>query len=963
MTGGFGAQLIAHRRRVGITQQELAQRAGISVRALRDIEQGRVKQPHAQSLRRLTAVLGDRAGGERAVRISVLGPLLVHRAGEPVDPGPAMQRRLLGLLALQANEAVSREEIVDFLWGNRIPTTYPNLIHTYVARLRKLLDDDDGRLSRAGSGYRLTLTTEQCDLLEFLDATEGADEDAYDRALALWRGPVLSDVDPGLAQHPAAVAAVRQRTTAVLAHADLAIRRGAHQQALRRLWEALQTDPLHEGVNARIMLALAASGQRVAALRLFKDVSTQLDESLGIAPGPELEGVYLRILRQESGQAEIGSALVPAQLPPDPATFSGRGAHLRELDAQLSLTGGRAAVTVISGTAGVGKTSLAVHWAHRVRHRFGDGQLFFNLHGHSESAPRTAGDALNSFLQALGVPPAAIPLDVDTRGALLRSMLADRRVLLVLDNAVSAEQVRPLIPANPNCAVVVTSRNDLSGLRVRDDARVLRLDVLTHAEATDLLRTLVGGEPDTVDELAGLCAHLPLALRIAAANVGLGAYESVADYTAALRDGNRLRELSVSGDSTSAVHAAFALSYAALEPRAARAFRLLGLVPGADIGLPAAATLLGVPVEEAAATLDQLVAAHLVQRRARERYHFHDLLRLFAAQRCVEEDDEGEREHAEQRLLLHYLHSAHHATSSRYPGMLRLCDIPSFVTAATAAPPPDDWLEVERANLSAMVQHTAEHGPRMGAWLLTDVLRGFLSRTYDVQTWGAMSLAGLAAAEAEDDQRAAAAMHYSAGAAAQYCLCDTGIAEEHLDRAQRMFRGLGATHGRAAALDSLGMVHHKAGRAEQAVQALTESLDLCRRERFAVGTARVLCDLGMVTAGTAVAFDHLAEALSLAGLLADRHIEGNALHNLGHAHWRMGRFDDAMREYRRALELREEIGDAEGRGTTLDAIGTLLHATGNPTTGRRYWYEALVTLEGIGHPVAEEIRARLTDLR
>ncbi|MGX7826620.1 BTAD domain-containing putative transcriptional regulator [Actinokineospora sp. 24-640] len=961
MTGGFGAQLIAHRRRVGITQQELAQRAGISVRALRDIEQGRVKQPHAQSLRRLTAVLGDQTGSERAVRVSVLGPLLVRRAGEAVDPGPAMQRRLLGLLALQANEAVSREEIVDFLWGNRIPATYPNLIHTYVARLRKLLDDE-GRLSRAGSGYRLTLATEQCDLLEFQAATVDADEDAYDQALALWRGPVLSDVDPGLAQHPAAVAAVRQRTTAVLAHADLAIRRGAHQQALRRLWEALQTDPLHEGVNARIMLALAASGQRVAALRLFKDVSTQLDESLGIAPGPELEGVYLRILRQESGQAEIGSALVPAQLPPGPATFSGRAAHLRELDAQLSLTGGRAAVTVISGTAGVGKTSLAVHWAHRVRHRFSDGQLFFNLHGYSESAPRTAGDALNSFLQALGVPPAAIPLDVDTRGALLRSMLADRRVLLVLDNAVSAEQVRPLIPANPNCAVVVTSRNDLSGLRVRDDALILRLDVLTHAEATDLLRALVHGEPDTVDELARLCAHLPLALRIAAANVCLGAYESVADYTAALRDGNRLRELSVSGDSTTAVHAAFALSYAALDPRAARAFRLLGLVPGADIGLPAAATLLGMSVEEAAGTLDQLVAAHLVQRRARDRFHFHDLLRLFAAQRCVEEDDDAEREHARQRLLLHYLHSAHHATSSRYPGMLRLCDIPPFVTAA-AAPPPDDWLEAERANLSAMVQHMAEHGPRMGAWLLTDVLRGFLWRTYDVQNWETMSLAGLAAAEAENDQRATAAMHYSAGAAAQYCLCDTGIAEERLERAQQLFRELGATHGRAAALDGLGMVHHKAGRAEQAVKALGEALDLCRRERSAAGTARVLCNLGEITAGTAVAFDHLAEALSLAGLLADRHIEGHALHNLGYAHWRAGQFDDAMRDYRRALELREEIGDTEGRGTTMDAIGTLLCATGNPTTGRRYWYEALVTLESIGHPVAEEIRARLADLR
>lgn len=626
-------------------------------------------------------------------------------------------------------------------------------------------------------------------------------------------------------------------------------------------------------------------------------------------------------------------------------------------------------MSVISGTAGVGKTALAVHWSHHVRHRFTDGQLFYNLHGYSDNASKTAADALTSFLLALGVSPANVPLDVDTRLSLFRSMTANRPMLLMLDNATSPDQVRPLIPANPHSAVVVTSRNDLSGLKVHDDALIVELDVLSDEEATALLTKVLGADipttsPDIVDELARLCARLPLALRIAAANISRGPYSTVNDYVAALREGNRLTELAIDGTSNAAVEAAFALSYTALPAPAARLFRLLGLVPGSDVSLQAVAALAGISGTETAPMLEQLVRAHLVQRRSRDRYQMHDLLRLFATQRCAAVDGEHERDNARTRLLEHYLDTAQRATSILYPGMLRLCGLPEKAPATwPTTPAPAAWLEVERANLAASVHHAAERGPKAIAWQLTDVLRGYLWRNYDVSTWSAMARAGLEAAQGEGDQQAEAAMHYSLGAASRYGLRDFHSAWQHLEEAQQMFRILGVRDGQAAALDSLGMVLHQAGKTDRALVALGESLELCRQEGFLVGQAKVLCNLGLV-AGDIGRFEdatqYLAEALSLAHRLRDRHLEAMAQHNLGQACQRHGQFSQAMQHYERALDIRDDIGDAEGKATTLDNLGILLQATGQHASGRRYWHQAVAILEEIGHPRAVEVRSRLS---
>ncbi len=1003
----LGDLLLAYRKRAGITQQELAGRAGVSIRTLRDIEQGMVQRPHARSVRKLVEAAGLSAAelellpaaGPRqkdpALRIELLGPLTLRVHGRAVDLKPPMQRRLLGLLTLQANHVVTHPDIIDFLWGEEIPDTYPNLVHTHVSRLRRFFDGlgvGEELISRTGAGYRLTLATGQSDLLTFTDlATKAAAahrvagepeeaERAYQKALALWRGQTLADLAPHALHHPVVVAVSQQRLTTVLDYADLALDRGHHEAALQRLREVAHAEPLHEGLNARILLALAASGERAAALRLFSDLRDRLRDSLGIQPGPELQGAYLRTLRRQAGAAApqpdqrpsgLRADHVPAELPPDIATFTGRNRQVSELNAYLADVDGHptaARVSVISGTAGVGKTALAVHWSHHVRHRFPDGQLFYNLHGYSDHASRTAADALTGSLLALGVSPANVPLDVDARLALFRSMTANRRMLLMLDNATSPDQVRPLIPANPHSAVVVTSRNDLSGLKVYDDALIVELDTLSDEEAAALLTKVLGPNhttsPEIVAELARLCARLPLALRIAAANISRGAYGTVTDYVTALREGNRLTELAIDGTRNAAVEAAFALSYTALPPPAARLFRLLGLVPGADVSLEAVAALAGTSGSATAAMLDHLVRAHLVQRRSPQRYQMHDLLRLFAAQRCAAVDDEHERDNARTRLLTYYLDTAQRATSILYPGMLRLCGLPEPPAATwPATSGPAAWLEVERANLAASVHHAAERGPKAIAWQLTDVLRGYLWRNYDVSTWAAMARAGLEAAQGEGVQQAEAAMHYSLGAAYRYGLRDFHSAWRHLEQAQRMFRILGVRDGQAAALDSLGMVLHQAGETDRALAALGASLDICRQQGFLVGQAKVLCNLGLVLGGAGrfeEATRHLTEALSLAHRLHDRHMEAMAQHNLGQACQRHGLFGQAVQHYERALEIRDDIGDAEGKATTLDDIGTLLQATGQHASGRSYWRQAVAILEDLGHPRAVEVRARLS---
>jgi DNA-binding SARP family transcriptional activator/DNA-binding XRE family transcriptional regulator len=395
----LGGMLRAYRIRRGLTQEELSLRAGVSVRAVRDIERGRVRRPRKDSVQRLAAAVGldpatlDAPPEPERLEIKLLGPLTVYHGDAPVDAGPLQQRCVLALLGLRPNQTVDQEEIIDVLWGAHPPATSRNMVHAYVSRLRKLLRQDAALITGGDGGYRLTVDGDQLDVLRFdelvAQAQAAADptaaQDLYAEALACWRGPVPADLPARLQQHPAAMALARRRVDAVLAYANLALAAGRHQRAVDQLEPLTAEEPLHEGAHALLMLALAGAGRRAAALDLFAEVRGRLVEELGLEPGPELRDAQARVLRGELPVAAVRPA--PAQLPVDVVGFTGRADQLARLDDLLSTdAAGAVVITAIAGMAGVGKTALAVHWAHRVADRFADGQLYVNLQGHTSGS-------------------------------------------------------------------------------------------------------------------------------------------------------------------------------------------------------------------------------------------------------------------------------------------------------------------------------------------------------------------------------------------------------------------------------------------------------------------------------------------------------------------------------------------------------------------------------------------------
>ena len=444
--------------------------------------------------------------------------------------------------------------------------------------------------------------------------------------------------------------------------------------------------PLDEQVHAQLMVALYRTGRQADALSVYRRLRRTLAEELGIDPGQALRELETAILRQDPSldtpapaialRPAAPAALVPAQLPPTVAAFAGRSTELASLDAILPRQGqggpgqdAAVVISVIAGTAGVGKTALAVHWAHRVAARFPDGQLYVNLRGFDPCGPAAdPAQALRGFLDAFALPPERIPASLDAQMALYRSLLAGKRVLVVLDNARDAEQVRPLLPGSPGCLAIVTSRNHLTGLIATQGAHPLDLDLLTPAEARELLARRLGtgragGEPEAVDEIIAGCAGLPLALTIAAARAATSPGFPLDVFAAELREASRVLDPFDAGDVATDVRAVFSWSYRALSPDAARLFRLLSLHPGPDITVTAAASLAGIPAARARALLAELTRGHLLAEPRPGQYAFHDLLRAYATEQTHAHDDDDARRSAAGRVLDHCLHAAHAAAT------------------------------------------------------------------------------------------------------------------------------------------------------------------------------------------------------------------------------------------------------------------------------------------------------------
>ncbi|NUT90785.1 MAG: AfsR/SARP family transcriptional regulator, partial [Saccharothrix sp.] len=665
------------------------------------------------------------------VELTLLGEVTLRVDGRVVDLGPARQRCVLAALAVDAGQLVSTDVLVQRVWGERVPHRDRATLHTYLSRLRRLGAD----IVRRPGGYVLAVHERAVDLHRFRASRAAG---ALTEALALWRGEPLAGLDGEWVE----TVRDRWRLERLAARLDLFDARLAAGEGVALVAElaALAAEhPLDERVAGQYLLALHRAGRSADALTHYLRLRDRMVDELGTEPGSALRDLHKRILDADPALVVPARATtpVPRQLPAAPRHFTGRDAELAALTATLDAAepGSTTVISAIAGSGGIGKTWLALHWAHRNADRFPDGQLFVDLRGFSpDGEPMRPGVALRGFLQALGVEAGRVPVDPHAQSALFRSLVTDRRMLVVADNARDADQVVPLLPGGGSCTVLVTSRSHLRGLVTGHGAHHLALDVLTDADARALLTSRLG--PDRVDdpataELVRLCGGFPLALGIVASHAQTRPGLALADLAAELR-GLGLGALDDT-DPTASLPCVLSWSLDALPPDRARAFALLGTAPGADIGPPAAARLLGLSTAEAEAVLCDLEQASLLTRDAVGRYRLHDLVRRYAAG-LVEDRVPGLR-----RVLDFYTDTAVSADRLVYPHRASTPFGPPAVEPAF----PDDvtamaWFDTEHANLLAAQQTAIAHGWHETVWALAwavtayHQLRGYLQVRLDV---------------------------------------------------------------------------------------------------------------------------------------------------------------------------------------------------------------------------------------
>ncbi|MEU8510602.1 BTAD domain-containing putative transcriptional regulator [Kitasatospora sp. NPDC048722] len=735
--------------------------------------------------------------------IRLLGPVeLTLGTGAPTAVGGAQRRAVLALLALELNRTVPVERLVELLWEDEPPAHPKAALQGHIAALRKLLAGSPFELTTRSPGYHLTGDPAAVDALaaEELGARAAAtDDDAtaaalLERALRLWQGAALADLP---ATVPAAVLARRldgTRTELLAAWARRLLRLGRGYAAVPALEQAVAADGLSEPVAALLVHCLHRSGRTAAALEAYHRTRARLAEELGIRPGRELQQALSDVLAGEEPEEEPAEpptpapSAVPDQLPTPARGFVGREAEGRWLDAQCGPDRTGDGLAVVVGPAGVGKTATVVRWAHRAAPGFPDGRLFADLRGFDPAGPADPAHALGRFLRALGVPEPAIPEDRPARAALFRERTRGRRLLVLLDNARSADDVADLLPAGPDCVAVVTSRNSLEELVVADGAAMLQVDVLPDADAHRLLRfrltaERVAAEPEAARRLVGLCDRLPLALRIAAARLAARPGWQLADLVAELADERTRLPTLATPDGTLGVHSALSLTYRHLPSHARNLLPLLTPHPGTEVDVHAAAALLAADTDTTRLALGSLAAHHLLTETAPGRFARHDLVRLYGAELFAGLPDAG-RQDAFRRLVdyellatgtairrLNPYHEPFRPPGTGHLALPRLTD-----PQATLA-----WCHAEEPVLRALVTAAADHGEHDRAWRLARAAATLYYGAGRVHDRLACLRVGLGAARASGDREGLAAMEATTACA----LGSTGRVAEALPLAGR----------------------------------------------------------------------------------------------------------------------------------------------------------------------------------
>ncbi len=907
----------------------------------------------------------------------LLGPVEVRVNGLRVDLGHARQRAVLAILLLGLNEVVPTDRLIDRVWGEEPPRSARNVIYGYVTRLRAAitaLEDPSVVLSRRAGGYILEANPEHVDVFRFRRQAAEAAAAAGDEqsaallrsALALWSGEALGGLNSAWLQGMRE-SLERQRVAALLDLNDIELRLGRHHALVGELADQVTARPQDERVAAQLMLALHRSGRSAEALRAFEETRKRLNDELGADPGEALQKLHQQILRNDSSLTLASASStrhvpVPRELPADVHGFTGRTAELDVLDTLLDPSAG--AVVAVSGPAGVGKTALAVRWAHASADRFPDGQLYLNLRGYDLREALASADALASLLRALGLPGSEIPAEPEERAARYRSLLAGRRMLVVLDNARDADQVRPLMPGTPGSAAIVTSRDSLAGLVARDGARRLALDLLPEAEAVDLLRILVGtrvdDEPQAAVALAGQCTRLPLALRIVAERAAARPAQALADLAEELADEQRRMDvLDGDGDEHSAIRTVFSWSYMRLDAAAARAFRLLSLHPGADFDSYAAAAILGSARHYASRLLDRLARIHLIQPTRPGRYGFHDLLRHYAAEVAASSQTDDELQAALTGLLDYYLYTAATAMNMLFPaeaGRRPRIDPPRCATPVldeeTAA---RGWLEAELSSLVAITAHSASAGWPGHAIRLARTLFRYLDVAGHFPE--ALTIHGHArrAAQQTGDTNA------EANAVASLAGVDLRQGR-HPQAARRYEQALGLYRqcedrgGEARTLNNLGLINMRLGDHPQAAQQLQTALDVYQQIGDRLGESRTLSNLGGIELQRQRFQEAIAceqQALALHRETGDRHSEAGALTVLGLIDTRQGHHRDAAGRLRQALALFRLTGDRVCVADVLTNLGDVEFRLGSHQQAIALLEEALMINRETGSKYGE----------
>lgn len=849
------------------------------------------------------------------MRYRILGPLEFRQSGEWHTVDATKWRTLLAVLLCHPGRPVSADRLIEELWAGRPPASALKLLQVYVSRLRRLLGED--ALVTHKDGYRAgayELVAAETDVACFDELAErgrgelragdpAAAATTLAEALDLWRGPAFADVPPTPAVLAAAEPLEERRLSALEARADALLRDGRPIEALSVL-EPAADDQLRETLHAHRITALYRCGRQADALDAYEQLRRILAEELGVDPSPPLQRLHQAIL---TGDLVLSAPTVrPRQLPRESAVFTGRDGEIARVRETLGHAG-PVVISAVDGIGGVGKSALAIQAAHREMDRFPDGQLYADLHGATVGlAPLAPREVLARFLRALGLLE-GIPADTDAASAEFRSLTADRRLLVVLDNAATADQVRPLLPAGTGCAVLVTSRKSLTTL---DGAVRLNLDVLPRDEAVALIARLAGpdrvtAEPAAAADIAELCGRLPLALRIAGARLAARPSMPLTELAARFADEQTRLENLQEGDL--AVRASFQVGYQAIDPLAGRAFRLLGLLDGPDTTVPVVAAGLDIPVPAANAALERLVDARLVQPLPSGRYTLHDLLRLFAREQAHAEETEDDVEAALTRMARHYLATSQRAVKLFAP----LRQWPMYETGCQTMEPLADgtealaWLEAERANLVAFILRAERH-PDPVAWLSV-WLAHTLSWFFDLR------------GHSSDHEKVAGATLRTAG--------------RFSDR-----------HAMAWSLDRMAFALGTVWRSEDAVPYLERAIDLWQELDDRDGEQRCLCNLGWVLIEVEkyeAAVDPLERQIQMAGELGNDVALAIGLSNLAAAYRGLGRTGEALTVIHQGLDLAREIGDTRSIGISLYVLGLIHHDRGDHLQARTLLEDSL----------------------